>query len=57
MDVCDFYSGVFWPARMAKKERISNYLMKRLNRTPTNLEIKIFTGTFTIERRFSRSPA
>ena len=46
MDVCDFYSGVFWPARMAKKERISNYLMKRLNRTPTNLEIQDFYWNF-----------
>ena len=46
MDVCEFYNNVFYPSRMAQKERISKHLIKRLNRTPTNLEIQDFYMNF-----------
>ena len=46
MDVCEFYRGVFYPSRMAQKERISKHLIKRLNRTPTNSEIQDFYWNF-----------
>ena len=46
MDVCDFYNGVFIPSHLDRKNRISQHLMKSLNRIPTNLEIRDFYLNF-----------
>ena len=46
MDVREFYNCVFYPSHITRRQRITRHLIKRLNRTPTNLEIQDFYMNF-----------